>query len=104
MTSVIGATTGSYMFNPQWVSPHRDLWVSSSNGEYRGMVERTSNRYTVSNERGKRVGEFDTLTLAQLAIDNGKPALRDLQEMAYLKVVIFSALVCSSIAAFALIS
>ncbi|PRY68024.1 hypothetical protein B0I08_105188 [Glaciihabitans tibetensis] len=103
MTAVLDAWSDVSVSTPLWRSPQPDLWVSSAQGEYQGMIEHLGKRFVAVNRQGKTVGEFDSLPQAQRAVETWSPLNTDLREVVLLKAIAAAALMCSAIAGFSLI-
>jgi hypothetical protein len=103
MTNVLESRPTFSSYVPQWRSPHQELWVSSANGEYRGMIEHSNGRYVAANHRGTTVGEFTTLAQAQRAVDGWSPKNADAREVIILKAIAATALLCSTVMGISLI-
>jgi hypothetical protein len=104
MTTVLGSRPTFSSCAPQWRSPHQELWVSTANGEYRGMIEHINGRYVAANHRGTTVGEFKTLAQAQRAVDGWSPRISEAREVIILKTIAATALLCSTVMGISLIS
>jgi hypothetical protein len=102
--SVVSTRSSFPSYSPQWRSPHEQLWVSSANGEYRGMIELINGRYIAANHRGTTVGEFNSLAQAQRAVDGWSPRNNDVREVIILKTIAATALLCSTVMGISLIS
>jgi hypothetical protein len=103
MTILLDNPVTEPIAHPVWQSPNADLWVSSADGSYRGMIERSGSGWVAHDHHGKTVGEFDSLTRARVAVDTWVADTGSSHETVILKVVSLTALVCSGIAAFVLI-
>jgi hypothetical protein len=103
MTHVLSAASTISSFRPQWRNPQAALWVSSSNGEYRGMIEHVNGQYIAANQRGAAVGEFSSLAQAQRAVDSWSPTHSDVREVIILKAIAATALLCSTVMGISLI-
>ena len=103
MTAILDTRSEFATYHPQWKSPQETLWVSTANGEYRGMIEHTNGRYVAANRYGSTVGEFASLAQAQHAVDGWSPKMTDGREVVILKAIAAAALLCSTVAGISLI-
>jgi hypothetical protein len=101
--SVVSTRSSFASYSPQWRSPHQELWVSSMNGEYRGMIEYIDGRYVAANHRGATVGEFSSLAQAKRSVDGWSPRNNDVREVIILKTIAATALLCSTVMGISLI-
>ena len=103
MTAVLSTQSSFSSYSPKWRSPQEDLWVSTANGEYRGMIEHSNGRYIAANHRGVAVGEFNSLAQAQRAVDDWSPRSSDVREVIILKTIAATALLCATVMGISLV-
>ena len=102
MTAVLSTQSSFSSCSPKWRSPQEELWVSTANGEYRGMIEHSNGRY-IANHRGAAVGEFNSLAQAQRAVDDWSPRNSDVREVIILKTIAATALLCATVMGISLV-
>jgi hypothetical protein len=82
-----------------WSAPERGLWVASVAGTYLGMIELSDDRFLATNEHGRSIGSFDSLSAAQSAVASATPSSADSPlSMALIKVAVLLTLLCASAA------